>query len=799
MNAVLRKCLADLRRRKVQTAVIALVLFLSSLSTTLALTLLVETDAPFDRAFEQAEGAHLAMSFSASAVNAAQLQSTAAVPGVAAAVGPWRVDPWVVQGQFGDSILAPLAGRDGPGGPVDRLTLTAGRWAQGSGEVVLAQRLADKLGLQPGTSIPSASDSPIPAMRVVGIVASVGNGPDAWALPASVPLLSSRQPETTYLMEYRVVNAGTRQQIKAVADAITSRLPSGAVIDSSNYLDAKLNADRTTAVMIPFLLAFSVFALLASAFIIVNLVSGAVIAGTRDIGIMKSVGFTPDQVVMVLAGQMLIPAIIGCLGGLPLGILLSQPFLADTAHAFNLPQTFGIAPGPDAAGLGAILLIVVITTILASLGAGGMSAAAAIAAGTSPAAPPRRLRILLPPLRGKVGLGSLSLPRPVTLGLSEFLARPMRSAMTIGAIVIGVATVTFAIGLTSSLHLVQAGISRTQQVQVEVFGVGGGSKGPGGPVAASPGGPPVAGPGLAEAQLQSTIAAQPGTARFVGERQQNVTVAGAGEPVPLTTYRGESSWIGYPIISGRWFHAAGEAVGPSNFFKRTGHRVGDVITATLESGQQVRLTLVGEIFDQQNDNILLRADWATLPGNPAVQSYEIQLRPGTDQRAYASALQTADPGVDVGVRGRDGIETAFLLIESTLGGLALILTLIAAAGVFNTVVLNTREKARDIAILKAIGMTPRQVVTMVLASVAVLGILGAVVGIPAGIALHANILVLMGQIASSTGIPKAFFQVFGIPMLTGLGLAGIAIALLGAMLPAQWAAQSRVTEVLQTE
>jgi putative ABC transport system permease protein len=74
-----------------------------------------------------------------------------------------------------------------------------------------------------------------------------------------------------------------------------------------------------------------------------------------------------------------------------------------------------------------------------------------------------------------------------------------------------------------------------------------------------------------------------------------------------------------------------------------------------------------------------------------------------------------------------------------------------------------------------------------------------VLGIPAGIALHRNILVLMGQIATSTGIPDQFFQVFGAGLLVPLAAAGIAIALLGAMLPAQWAARSRVTEVLQTE
>jgi putative ABC transport system permease protein len=88
---------------------------------------------------------------------------------------------------------------------------------------------------------------------------------------------------------------------------------------------------------------------------------------------------------------------------------------------------------------------------------------------------------------------------------------------------------------------------------------------------------------------------------------------------------------------------------------------------------------------------------------------------------------------------------------------------------------------------------------MILASVTVLGVLGAVVGIPAGIALHRNILIVMGQIATSTGIPDPFFQVFGANLVLLTAAAGIAIAMLGAVLPAQWAARSRVTEVLQTE
>jgi putative ABC transport system permease protein len=791
MSAVIRKSLADLGRRKVQTAVILLVVFLSSLSATLALTLLVESDAPFDHAFQQAQGAHLTMTFAATAVTESELRARGANSAVSAFAGPFKVLPWTIQQPDGQTFAEALAGRAGPGGAVDRLTLSAGRWAQNNTEVVVSQQMADQVGVQIGDALTSASSSAIPTMTVAGIASGVGNEPSAWTLPGAVPLFTTGKVQTSYLMDFRLVHAATNQDVVSAANSISAGLPPGAVVDTSNYLDAKLGADRTTAVMIPFLLAFSIFALLASALIIANLVSGAVIAGTRDIGVMKSVGFTPAQVVGVLAGQMLLPAMVGCVLGVPIGILASQPFLSDTAHAFGLPRTFGVAPGPDALGVLAILLVMIATTIFASLRAGRMSAASAIATGSSPATGHgyRLARIA----------ARINLPRALTLGGGESFSKPARSAMTVGAILIGVATVTFSLGLSRSLSDVKAGLARDAAVQVQVFreSSGPGSKGPQTAVPSGPGSPPATAPPTDE-QTTALIAAQPGTARFVAERMADVSVAGAGEPVPLTAYRGDSSWLGYPIINGRWFSAPGEAVAPTAFFTRTGRHVGDTITATLD-GQDLRLRLVGEIFDIQGDNILLRTAWRTLPGNPEAQSYEIQLKPGTDADHYAGAIESSTTGLGVDVHGHGGVDTAFILINSVLAGLALILTLIALAGVFNTVVLNTREKARDIAILKAIGMTPQQVITMVMASVALVGVAGAAIGIPAGIALHRNILVLMGQIASGTNIPNQYFSVFDPELLIGLAAGGVVIALLGAMLPAQWAARSRVTEVLQTE
>jgi putative ABC transport system permease protein len=776
MSAVLRQVIAATGRRKLQSAIVGVVVFLSCLTSTLALTLLVETDAPFDRAFEQTQGAHLYVTFDSSLVTASQVQATESLPAVTAANGPWRVIPASVLIAGGRERVVPVAGRADAAGPVDRISLDLGRWVQADGEVVLSRDLANATGVTVGDMLSAASDSTLPPLRVVGIGVSLGNDAAAWVKPSQLPQATAPdQPPAQYLVAYRLRNSSNLNEIASAVDAITSAVPAGAVVDTSNYLAIKLNADRTTAVMIPFLLAFSVFALMASALIIANLVGGAVIAGTREIGVMKSVGFTPLQVIAVFAGQMLLPAGIGCLLGVPAGIALSQPFLSDTAQAFGLPRTFGVAPGPDGLGLAAILAVVICAAVLASLRAGRQSAASAISAGSAPAghggARQARLAARIP------------MARSLSLGLGESIARPIRSSMTILAIILGVATVTFAVGLHVTLERVASSLTHDQQVQVEVYRESVSKTDQS---------------GSSDPEVTSLIASQAGTQRFVAVGHAEANVAGAGEAVAVYAYRGDASWLGFALINGRWYNGPEEAVAPTAFFTRLGRHVGDTITADFY-GQPVRLKLVGEIFDQTGDDILLRTGFDSVPGRLVAWNYEIQLRPGTDPVTYATTIESAGTGLNARINRDNGVETAFILINSVLAGLALVLGLIAVSGVFNTVVLNTREKARDFAILKAVGMTTGQVMAMVLASVAVLGVIGAALGIPAGIALHRFLVIDIGQIATSTGIPELFFHVFDPTLVAALALGGVGIALAGATLPAQWAGRSRIVEVLQAE
>ncbi|MER5917511.1 FtsX-like permease family protein [Streptomyces sp. NPDC001982] len=64
------------------------------------------------------------------------------------------------------------------------------------------------------------------------------------------------------------------------------------------------------------------------------------------------------------------------------------------------------------------------------------------------------------------------------------------------------------------------------------------------------------------------------------------------------------------------------------------------------------------------------------------------------------------------------------------------LAVVASLVVFNTLVLNTHDRRRDLGMLKSIGTTPRQVTVMTVTSTAVLGAIGSLLGIPLGVLGH---------------------------------------------------------------
>ena len=163
--------------------------------------------------------------------------------------------------------------------------------------------------------------------------------------------------------------------------------------------------------------------------------------------------------------------------------------------------------------------------------------------------------------------------------------------------------------------------------------------------------------------------------------------------------------------------------------------------------------------------------------------------------AYARAARAADPGITPAVRGGNSVTQT---INGSATALPLMLAVVASLGVFNTVVLNTRDRRRDLGMLKSIGMTPRQVTVMTVSSRAVLGAIGSLLGIPLGVAGHHLVIPRMAAAVDIT-LPASMTDVWQAPALAGLVLAGLVIAVLGALIPARRAGRLTVAEVLRSE
>jgi putative ABC transport system permease protein len=184
------------------------------------------------------------------------------------------------------------------------------------------------------------------------------------------------------------------------------------------------------------------------------------------------------------------------------------------------------------------------------------------------------------------------------------------------------------------------------------------------------------------------------------------------------------------------------------------------------------------------------------PASGGLDQYRVSLKPGVNADSYANSLGAAlGAGYSVGTHSGD---KALIAITTLITMLTLLIIAVAGLGVLNTVALQIRERAHDIGVFKALGMTPRQTLTMVVCSVGITGLVAGIIAVPAGILLHHNVLPTMAHAANSD-LPASIISIYTPPEMVILALAGLVIAIAGALIPASWAANSRTATALRTE
>ncbi|MEU9453389.1 FtsX-like permease family protein [Streptomyces sp. NPDC048277] len=770
MRAVWTAARAAVRRRRLQTLVIWLVTLVSTGSIVVALGLVDAASAPFDRVFGRQHGPHVVAEFASGRLTDAQLVDAARKSEVEAVAGPFPQATVNVPRDAADLGLGgeiTVVGRPGPGGAVDRVDLWAGRWPARPGEMVL-DRESGWTGNDIGKKIRLPSG---PTLTVVGFAFDLSDTADVWVSPDQIAAL---HPNTTQML-YRFRDASSQGALRAGLTRVTEGLPKGSLSGSQSYLTVKDRIGSGARAYAPYLMAFGVLGILVAVLIVANVVGGAVVSGFRHIGVLKALGFTPGQVLGVYLVMVSVPAVLGCALGTLAGNLLAKPFFRFVFTGPDsgvLHDSIGIAPWVNGLALLGMPLVCGLATLGPSVRAQRLSAARAIGAGSAP----RTGRALAVQRR----LAGLRFPRSVSLGAGLPFARPARSALTLAAVVLGVTTVTFATGLATTMTLFGNGGKDAYDVTVYA-------------------GDTVRGkevlPVHGDRELQSLLGSVPGAARVTARGDETAVLVGTTQKVFLEGRRGPDPHLEDVLVRGRWMRHRGEVVVGSAFLRRNGVHVGDHLRLR-RSGREEEVTVVGELM-QSNDRVVA-GTWPTftalVPGGKAI-AYHVKLREGADPTAYARAARAVDKGLSTQLSGPSGgAET----VIGSATALTLMLALVASLGVFNTVVLNTHDRRRDLGMLKSIGMTPGQVTVMTVTSMAVLGAIGSVLGVPLGIAAYEVVVPRMAAGIDIT-LPAYMTDVWHAPRLAGPALAGLGIAVVGALVPARRAARLTVAEVLHNE
>jgi putative ABC transport system permease protein len=145
------------------------------------------------------------------------------------------------------------------------------------------------------------------------------------------------------------------------------------------------------------------------------------------------------------------------------------------------------------------------------------------------------------------------------------------------------------------------------------------------------------------------------------------------------------------------------------------------------------------------------------------------------------------------------VATREKFIDNQISGLSSVLNIlyvllalsviVSLFGIVNTLVLTVFERTREIGMLRAIGMTRRQVRRMVRHESVITALIGATIGIALGIVL------------ASLLIARVDFIVLSLPVgqLIIFAIAAVIVGILAAIFPARRAARLNVLEALQYE
>jgi putative ABC transport system permease protein len=718
------------------------------------------------------------------------------------------------------------------------LTLVSGTWPVGAHEVAIDAHTASKEGFKVGQTVGVVANGPVTQYKVAGIV-KIGGVSSLGG--ATISVFDFPTAQKIFHKEGKLdaidIAATSGTSPEQLVNEIKPILPPTAEVRTAAGQAAQATKDTNgfLSIINDFLLAFGGVALFVGTFVIANTLSITIAQRTRELATLRTLGASRRQVLMSVLLEAFVIGVFASVTGLFLGLALAKGLNALFVHfGIDLPQagtvfatrTIVVAllvgilvtllaalrpairatrvPPISAVREGAVLptsrfarfsvqaaLLTIggaVALMLVGLFVGGLSTtqrllslgvgAAAVFVGVAMLA-----KTLVPPLARVLGWPAKQLGGAAgELARGNAMRNPQRTASTASALMIGLALVTLVSVLASGLKTTfndavnsifkgdyaltatdnfspisiasEQALAKVQGVNV-VSGVrGGDGKAFGSRINVTGVSPDIS--KVIVVKWQDGSQATPGelgqNGAFVDKAYAKAQHLSVGSPIAVEVPSGKTLPL---VLKGIFAPPKG------------GSPYGDVTISTQRFDAEY----------QNPQNIFAFVDTAGGVTEANTAKLTNALEPFPDAKiATASEFKKNQ---------EQGINTLLNLLYVLLS----LSILISLFGIVNTLVLTVFERTRELGMLRAIGMTRRQVRRMIRHESIVTALIGAALGIPVGVALA----LMVGKAIS--------YPAFTIPWgtLVVFVIAAILAGLVAAIIPARRAGKLNVLEALQYE
>lgn len=580
---------------------------------------------------------------------------------------------------------------------VGRPMLADGRWPEGPDELVLDTGAAVAHDRGVGSLVVVERNGLARELVVVGTAVDLTD----CFYPTCLPLrgyvssagLAAISPDGTY----------SRANV-ALADGIDEATAAQALADSGLIGSVDRWSDTRNDLLLPgrlfsvFLAGFGAFVLVATMIVVASTAVGSVVSRRRELGLLKALGATPGELLTVTVLEQLIVGLVGVASGWVAGSILA-PWLQ-----LGLVDVLGrssVSFDPATLGLAAVLVAAVlfVATIAPARSAGRTAARAALA--DAPGSRTGGLRSLLQ---------RLPLRPPAQLGVQLALGRPLRAVLASLAIAVAVAAGLAGWRLSTAVDQVLDEPARAGDPYDVLVG---------------------APPSTDEAAVVAVLAGIDGVDRWYEE--VGGTGSYAGGDVSIRAIGPSVIDAGFVVADGRTPVEPDEALVGWGLLRDGTVAIGDTIEVQLPDGV-LAVTVIGRHADLDNGGDVVAVSmvaYEAVAGPQAITTWRLVGDGSVDRSELARRTERAFGGAAL-VQPASAPAGQLGPFRLVLAALVALVAAVAAANLGATLVAGTRERRRELGVVRALGFSASDLRRQVGSGGAALGLVGVALGVPAG-------------------------------------------------------------------